>query len=376
MRRSLLLPLAGLVAVTLAACSRPAPEPEPLRAVRTMTVGTAAASSSHEYAAEVRARTESRIGFRVGGKLLARDVELGNAVRAGQRLARLDPRDLQLGQLGAQAVLSSAEASLGQAEADFRRYTELRDQGFISSAELERRETTLKSARAQVAQARAQAGVQGNQAAYATLSADVGGVVTAIEAEPGQVVAAGQPVLRLAHDGPRDVVFSVPEDRAAQVQALLGREGALQVTLWGSDAVLPATVREVAAATDATTRTLLVKADVGRAPVVLGQTATVMIAQPRDAAAIKLPLTALYQSDGRTAVWLLDAATMTVKPQPVQLAGADGNLVLVAAGLTPGQEVVTAGVHVLTPGQNVRRYGGDAPDTVVGSAASPAAGVR
>ncbi|HKX93930.1 MAG TPA: efflux RND transporter periplasmic adaptor subunit [Methylibium sp.] len=368
MRRSLLLPLAGLVAVTLAACSRPAPEPEPLRAVRTMTVGAAAVSSSHEYAAEVRARTESRIGFRVGGKLLARDVELGTAVRAGQRLARLDPRDLQLGQLGAQAALSSAEASLGQAEADFRRYTELRDQGFISSAELERRETTLKSARAQVAQARAQAGVQGNQAAYATLSADVGGVVTAIEAEPGQVVAAGQPVLRLAHDGPRDVVFSVPEDRAAQLHALLGRAGALQVTLWGSDAVLPATVREVAAATDATTRTLLVKADLGRAPVVLGQTATVTIALPRDAAAIKLPLTALVQSDGRTAVWLLDAASMTVKPQPVQLAGAEGNLVLVAAGLVPGQEVVTAGVHVLTAGQSVRRYGGDAADTVVGSA--------
>jgi len=131
-------------------------------------------------------------------------------------------------------------------------------------------------------------------------------------------------------------------------------------------------VREVAAATDATTRTLLVKADVGRAPVVLGQTATVTIALPRDAAAIKLPLTALYQSDGRTAVWLLDAASMTVKPQPVQLAGADGNLVLVAAGLTPGQEIVTAGVHVLTAGQNVRRYGGDAPATVVGAASAPA----
>jgi multidrug efflux system membrane fusion protein len=368
MRRSLLLPLAGLVAVTLAACSRPAPEPEPLRAVRTMTVGTAAASSSHEYAAEVKARTESRIGFRVGGKLLARDVELGNAVRAGQRLARLDPRDLQLGQLGAQAVLSSAEASLGQAEADFRRYTELRDQGFISSAELERRETTLKSARAQVAQARAQAGVQGNQAAYATLVADVGGVVTAIEAEPGQVVAAGQPVLRLAHDGPRDVVFSVPEDRAALVRALLGREGALQVTLWGSDAQLPATVRELAAATDATTRTLLVKADLGRAPVVLGQTATVTIALPRDTAAIKLPLTALFESGGQTAVWRLDAASMTVKPQPVQVAGAEGNLVLIASGLAPGEEVVTAGVHVLTAGQAVRRYEGDAPGTVVGSA--------
>lgn len=372
--RSLLsMSLAGALLLALTACSRPAAEAEPVRAVRTATVGTAAAASSHEYAGEVKARTESRLGFRIGGKLVQREVELGATVRAGQRLAQIDPQDLRLGQLGAQAALSSAEASLAQADADFRRYTELRDQGFISSAELERRETTLKSARAQVAQARAQAGVQGNQAGYATLAADVGGVVTAIEAEPGQVLAAGQPVLRLAHDGPRDVVFSVPEDRAALLRALVGREGALTVRLWGSAATLPATVRELAAATDATTRTLLVKADVGRAPVVLGQTATVTIALPREAA-IKLPMAALFQSGGQTAVWLLDAASMTVKPQPVQLGGADGNLVLIAAGLTPGQEIVTAGVHVLTPGQAVRRYGG--PDaeaaTVVGAASAPA----
>ncbi len=357
-------------AVLLAACSAGEPAPEPPRAVRTQVVGTAAAVARHEYAGEVRARTESRLGFRVGGKLLRREVELGDAVRSGQRLARIDPQDLQLGQLGAQAALSAVEATLVQAEADFRRYTELRDQGFISSAELERRETTLKSARAQVAQARAQAGVQDNQAAYAMLAADVGGVVTAIEAEPGQVLAAGQPVLRLAHDGPRDVVFAVPEDRAALLRGLLGRTDALQVRLWGSAATIRATVREIAAATDPTTRTLLVKADVGAAPVVLGQTATVAIELPREAA-LKLPLTALFESGGRSAVWRLDPRSMTVQPRPVEVGGAEGNQVLIAAGLAPGEEVVTAGVHVLTPGQPVRRYAGAEAAAVLGVAALP-----
>jgi len=337
----------------LAACSRPVPPPEPVRAVRTMVVSATTPSVALEYAAEVRARTESQLGFRVGGKLLRRDAEVGAAVKAGQRLAQLDPQDLQLGQLGAQAALASAQAELVQAEADFRRFSELRDQGFISSADIERRETTLKAARAQ-------AGVQGNQAAYALLAADAAGVVTEVQAEPGQVLSAGQPVLRLAHDGPRDVVFAVPEDKISMLRSLLGRPGAIKVRLWGSEALLPGTVREVAAATDATTRTVRVKVDIGRATVTLGQTATVLIDVPQTQTAIKLPMSALTEVGGATSVWLLDGATMTVRPQAVQVGGAEGNLVLVAGGLLPGAEVVTAGVHVLTPGQVVRRYAGDA----------------
>jgi RND family efflux transporter MFP subunit len=202
--------------------------------------------------------------------------------------------------------------------------------------------------------------VQGNQAAYALLAADAAGVVTEVQAEPGQVLSAGQPVLRLAHDGPRDVVFAVPEDKISMLRSLLGRPGAIKVRLWGSEALLPGTVREVAAATDATTRTVRVKVDIGRATVTLGQTATVLIDVPQTQTAIKLPMSALTEVGGATSVWLLDGATMTVRPQAVQVGGAEGNLVLVAGGLLPGAEVVTAGVHVLTPGQVVRRYAGDA----------------
>jgi membrane fusion protein, multidrug efflux system len=351
----LILSLAAAAAVL--GCSKPEPPPEPVRAVRTLVVGSEDAQGVQEYAAEVRARTESRLGFRVGGKLLSRPADLGDAVRAGQLLAQLDPQDLRLGQEAARAAVQAAVVNAEQAAADFKRFKELRDQGFISSAELERRETALKAAQAQVQQATAQASVQGNQAAYSSLVATASGVITAVEAEVGAVVAAGTPVVRLAHDGPRDVVFSVPEDRAAFVRSLLDKPAAVKVRLWGNGAAaVPATVREVAASTDPVTRTFLVKADVGRADMKLGQTASVQIETPKVAGAIKLPLAAVIERQGQTAVWLLDPATMTVKPQPVQVAGAEGNRVVLASGLAPGQTVVTAGVHVLTPGQKVKRY--------------------
>lgn len=350
-----LLALAGL-----AACSRQAPAPEPVRAVRTLTVAAESAGGVHEYAAEVKARTESRLGFRVGGKMVARTAEVGQRVRAGQVLAQLDATDLKLGQDAAQAAARAAQTQFDLAAAEFKRYQELRAQGFISGLELERREATLKAQKAQLDQALAQARVQGNQAAYAALVATAAGVVTATEAEVGTVLAAGTPVLRLAHDGPRDAVFAVPEDGAAAMRALQGKTGALKVRLWGSTALLPATVREVAAAADPVTRTFLVKADVGAAAVQLGQTVTVLAELPRREGITRLPLSAVMQQQGQTAVWLLEPNSMTVKVQPVTVAGADGNTVVVSAGLQPGQQVVTAGVHVLTPGQKVKRYAPEA----------------
>jgi len=362
-----LLPV--LLAAVLAACSKTEPAPEPMRAVRTMTVGADTAGGVHEYAGEVKARTESRLGFRIGGKLVRRTVELGASVKAGQSLAQLDPQDLKLGQDAARAALVSAQANLDQTAADFQRFKDLRDQGFISAAELERRETALKAARAQFDQARVQVGVQVNQTGYATLVADAAGVITGVDAEPGTVVAAGTPVLRLAHDGPRDVVFSVPEDRVGDLRAVAGAAGALKVKLWGeAEQTIAATIREVAAAADPATRTFLVKADVGRASVRLGQTATVLIEQPRTIGVAKLPLSAVMEVQGKTSVWLLDKASMTVRPQAVQVAGAEGNTVLVNAGLRPGQIVVTAGVHVLTPGQKVKLYGELAEPTTIATA--------
>jgi membrane fusion protein, multidrug efflux system len=356
MKQPLLILPALLAALMLGACSKPEPAPEPVRAVRTMTVTADTAGGQHEYAAEVRARVESRLGFRVGGKMLRRSAEVGQRVKAGAVLAELDPQDLRLGQDAAGAAVKSARVNLDIVSAELKRYKELRDQGFISSLELERREATVRSAQAAFDQAQAQASVQGNQASYSTLRATTAGVITAVEAEAGAVLAAGTPVLRLAHDGPRDVVFAVPEDAAASLRALIGAEGKLRVRLWGSNETLPATLREVAAAADPATRTFLAKADLGDAPVQLGQTAAVLIDLPKMAGVAKLPLSAVLQQQGKTSVWLVDKQSMTVKVQPVTVAGADGNSVIIAGGVNPGQEVVTAGVHMLTPGQKVRLY--------------------
>ena len=342
--------------IFLAACSKAPPAEEPVRAVRTQVVGVGSTAVVHEYAAEVRARTESRLGFRVGGKVVRRLVEVGDVVKAGQTLALLDGQDLKLGQDAAQAALAAARANLEWSEAEFKRYRELRDQGFISSAELDRREAALKSARAQAEQLRAQANVQGNQAAYAALTADAAGVVTAVEVEPGAVVQAGTTVLRVAHDGPRDVVFQVPEDRVGEIRFFLGKPGVLKVKLWGGEDLIPATLREVGAAADPVTRTFAVKADIGQAPVRLGQTARVIAQAGSRDGAIRLPLAAVFEQQGRSTVWVLDRQAMTVSARPVAIAGADGNLVVVAGGVSAGQTVVTAGVHTLTPGQRVKLY--------------------
>ena len=342
-------------AALLAACSRSAPPEEPVRSVKLLTVGVGAMQSTLEYSGEVRARVESRLGFRVAGKIVQRQAELGQRVKAGQVLAQLDPRDYQLAADAARAQLASATTQRDLAAADFKRFQALKDQNFISGAELERRAATLKAAQATLDQARAQLSSQGNQTAYTTLVADVAGVVTGIEAEPGQVVAAGTPVVRIAQDGPRDVVFVVPEDKVAQMA--VGSEVAVRG--WSGGATLAGAVREVAASADAATRTFQVKVaiDSAEAPA-LGATVYVTPKALSHAGipAIKLPTSALRQEGQATAVWVYDPASSTVKSQPVQIATADGNEAVVAAGLTPGMQVVATGVHVLSPGQKVMIY--------------------
>jgi multidrug efflux system membrane fusion protein len=351
----LALSLALVASLALAACSKTEAPQEPVRAVKVLTVGVDTFQSNHEFAGEVRARVESRLGFRVAGKIIRRQAELGQRVKAGQVLAQLDPQDYQLAADAARAQLAAATTNRDLAAADFKRYAALKDQNFISGAELERRETTLKATQAQLDQAKAQLSSQGNQAAYTTLVADVSGVITAIEAEPGQVVTAGTPVVRIAQDGPRDVVFAVPEDKVAAIKP--GSDVAVRA--WTDNTPLTGKVREVAASADPVTRTYPVKVSLDAAATpALGATVYV---SPRalsmvGAPVIKLPTSALRKEGQGTAVWVLDKATMTVKSQAVQIATADGNEAVVAAGLQPGMLVVSAGVHVLASGQKVTIY--------------------
>lgn len=354
--QSLKLALTGIACtVLLAACSKPASSEEPVRSVKVMTVSSTSLTAEPELAGEVRARVESRLGFRVAGKMVRRQAELGQRVQAGAVLAQLDPQDYQLAAQAAQAQVVAATTNRDLAAADFKRYKELRAQNFISGAELERRDAALKSAQAQLDQAKAQASAQGNQARYTHLVADVAGVITAVDAEAGQVVAAGTPVVRIAQDGPRDVVFAVPEDKVG----LIKPGSAVQILPWGTGATIQGAVREVAASADPVTRTFIVKVGLpAQDALALGSTVTVKPEALGRAGvqAIKLPTSALRQDGSATAVWLLDPATLTVRLQPIRIGTADGNEVVVTEGLQPGQQVVTAGVHVLSPGQKVTIY--------------------
>ncbi|HSW18376.1 MAG TPA: efflux RND transporter periplasmic adaptor subunit [Ramlibacter sp.] len=353
--RVFVLPAAAALVMALSACSKPEPAPEPVRSVKVMTIGASAFGTHYEFSAEVRPQVESRLGFRVPGKILRRQAELGQRVKAGQVLAQLDPQDLKLAADAARAQVAAAQTQRDLAAADFKRYAALRDQNFISGAELERRDTALKAAQAQLEQAQAQLSSQGNQAGYAALTASSAGVITAVEADPGQVVAAGAPVVRLALDGPRDAVFALPEDKLDAV-----KPGAdMAVRLWSDNRSVTGKVREVAASADPVTRTYSVKVGLpADANVPLGSTVYVMPQSLGMAGVqvIKLPTSALRKEGQGSAVWVLDPKSMTVKSQPVQVATADGNEVVIGGGLQPGMQVVTAGVHVLQPDQKVTLY--------------------
>ena len=352
----------AIAAVLLAACSKPAPPEEPIRAVKVITVGVDNFTSGYEFAGEVKAKDESRLSFRVGGKIIKRQAELGQRVKAGQVLAQLDPQDYKLAADAGRAQVQAAATQRDLAAADFKRFAALKEQNFISGAELERRESVLKAAQAQVDQAQSQLNVQGNQAGYTTLVANVSGIVTAIEAEPGQVVSAGTPVVRIAADGPRDVVFAVPEDKVGSVKPGMPVKvrGWAQSAQEGQAAVMTAKVREVSASADPATRTFQVKLALDtKTPPPLGATVYVLpegLGGVQGLPVIKLPTSALRQEGKATAVWVLDKTSMTLKSQPVQVATADGNEAVIASGLQPGMLVISAGVHVLSAGQKVTIY--------------------
>ncbi|MBH9553114.1 efflux RND transporter periplasmic adaptor subunit [Inhella gelatinilytica] len=349
--------LAGAALLMLAACKGPAPEAAPERAVRTLVVQATEAGRALEFAAEVRARTESRLAFRVPGKVAERTVSLGDRVKAGQVLARLDPQDLALAAEAAQAGWRAAQAQREQSAADLKRYRSLKEQGFISGAELERREVAFQAAQSQFDQAVAQTTAQRNQADYAALKADAPGVITSVDVEPGMVVSAGLPVLRLAHLGPRDAVFSIPEHQVGAFREWAAAPGALSVRLWGQPEPLKARLRELAESADPVTRTFVAKVDLGDdASLKLGQTATVTLQLPKRSGVMLVPMTAVLEVQGKPQVWVLDPTSLKVQLQPVVVGDAAGNELVITAGLKSGQEVVTAGVHALTPGQKVRRY--------------------
>ena len=343
--------LAPLAAAALLACSKPAPPPEDVRPVRVTTLAVDSAGERLEFSGDVRPRYESQLGFRVGGKIVERKVDVGATVKRGDVLMRLDPQDLRLAETQARATLRAAETERDLARADYKRHVDLRKQNFVSQAVLDTKQSALKAAQANVDAARAGLRGQANQSNYTNLAADADGVVTAIEAEVGQVVQPGSPVVRVARTVEKEVVIGIPEDKVGQLRAASD----VTVRLWANEAVaIPGKIREVSPVADPATRTYTVKVALPEsAEVRLGMTATVELATSGNGAAgLRLPLTALVQQNGASAVWIVENGA--VKLVPVQVVGQVRNDVLVSGQVAAGQKVVTAGVNLLKNGQKVR----------------------
>ena len=342
-----------LLCLLLASCSRPVEKVEEIRPVRAMVVAAGTGKTMIELAGEIQPRYESQLGFRVGGKLIARKVEVGTLVKRGQVLMQLDPLDLQLAQSQAKAAVSATESTLALTKADLDRYRELRQKNFVSQALLDAKEAAYKSAIASHEQANAGLKVQANQSSYSTLYADADGVITAVQAEVGQVVAAGTPVVKLARTAEKEVRVSIPEDQIEVLRQVTD----LAVKTWAnSNVAISGRLRELSPIADPATRTYTAKISLPRAgpEIRLGMTATVQFAAPA-LPGIHLPMTALVNSKEGTAVWVVESGV--VKLVPVQVASATGTEVLIAQGLSAGQSVVTAGVNQLRPGQKVSLLG-------------------
>jgi RND family efflux transporter MFP subunit len=357
MTRSLVAVAAALAMI--AACAKQEPQPDPVRPVALIEVTTGGTAAASVFAGEVKPRHEADLGFRIAGKVIVRSVDIGAHVRKGDVLARIDPSDVGLQAEAAKAAVAAARTELAFAQAEYDRYQGLFAQKFVSASALDQKKNAFETARAKLAQADAQLAVSRNQTAYATLVADRDGVVTTVSVEPGQVVAAGQTVIKLAGEDEREVAIAVPENRLAELKSA----PSLAVALWAHPGRLyRAKVREIAPAVDATTRTFAVRVSVIDADSSLawGMTANVVVPTQAAADTVLLPLTAIYRDDDRPAVWVYETQTQQVALRPITVAQYREDGVLVRDGLREGELVVAAGVHKLTEGQKVRPYDGTA----------------
>ncbi len=333
--------------LVLTACGKATAPAVVERPASTIVVGAEASDSGNVYSGEVHARYEAVLGFRIGGKIVARLVDAGAQVRKGQLLARLDAADTGLQE-------SAAVAQYRLAEDELKRYRELRAQGFVSQSALDAKETALKAAAAQ-------AGLARNQAAYTSLLSDRDGVVSATFAEVGQVVSAGQPVVRVAQQGEREVTFGIPESRFGSVKVGMPADIELAATSGESvPATLKGHVREVSPAADPASRTYPVRVsfDAGNAKVALGMTARVKLRpSANDASKVSggylVPLTAIFQQGDQAAVWIV-AADRSVSLRPVVVSAYLDDGALISSGIAAGERIVSAGVHKLSAGEKIQ----------------------
>ena len=329
--------------------NKPPLEQPPL--VRSKVVKMDGANQNATYSGEVRGRYERSLAFQVGGKLISRNVELGSKVSAGDVLMEIDPKDIQQNVNITSAQVAAAQSQLTLAEMNLRRYQVLYEQGAVSRAVYDQYENAYAAAAAAARQASAQQTQGSNQLGYTALRATSDGVISGINAEAGQVVAAGQTVLTLVQDGEREIEMEVPENRYEEIRN--ARE--IKVTFWAlTDRIVDGTVREIAPIADKTSRTYKVRIHLNNPPpeLNLGMTASVTTVASPDKASVYVPLSSIYQTASTPSVWVVSQETTTLRP--VKLGAFGDGTVQVLAGLKNGEIIVTAGVHKLKEGQKVR----------------------
>ncbi|MFD2252169.1 efflux RND transporter periplasmic adaptor subunit [Pseudochelatococcus lubricantis] len=340
----------------LAACQQQEKAAErPARTVRTVTVEVREAGDTVTLTGHVEAQDEAAVAFRVGGRMLARLVNVGDRVKAGQVLARLDRQNAQNNLRSAEAALSAASATLAQHRNTFERQRHLLDRGFTTRANFDAAQQAHLSAQSAVDDATAQLKIARDNLDYTEIHADADGVITARGAEPGEVVQAGQMIVRIARENGRDAVFDVP----AQVLRNAPADPVIRVALSDSPGVAAeGRVREIAPQADPVTRTFAVKVGLSNPPEAFRLGATVVGTMRLDAgAAIELPASALTEFNQQPAVWVVDPATSTVSLRNIEVQRFNPSSVAVASGLDEGEIVVTAGVQVLHDGMKVRLSG-------------------
>ena len=347
--------IAALIAVTAAGCEKVAAPASEARPVRAITIEHGAEGEIVSLTGHIRPKDEVSLAFRLDGRMIERPVHIGDVLKPGQVVARLDPQIQDNTLRSAEANLASAEAVLTQARLTFGRQQQLLKDGWTTRANFDEVQQKLLSAEAQVDSAQAQVRTAREQQSYTVLSADSPGAVTATGAESGEVVHAGQTIVQLARQGGLDAVFDVPEqlirNHPPQDQVDIALTNDPQVKATGR-------VREISPQADAATRTFQVKVGITDPPpaMKLGDTVigrTRLTAPP----GVEVPASALTETGGRPAVWVVDPQSKTVSLRSVEVLRYDPATVVISQGLETGEFVVTAGVQTLRPGQKVRLLG-------------------
>jgi RND family efflux transporter MFP subunit len=324
---------------------------KPERPVQVQQVTFQAEHANGEFVGVVRARYETDLGFRVAGKITERIVNVGDTVHADDVIARIDPKDLQLQVASAEAEISAATSSFAQATSDEVRYASLKARGFAAVADYERKKAAKDEADGRLERARRTLDLARNQLAYAELRANADGVITATLAEPGQVVALGQAVARLAQRGEMEAVVALPETWLGEARA-----SQASVRLWsGPKRRFTARLRELSPQADTMTRTYAARFTIDNPDqtVALGMTATVTLSHDGAAAVAKLPLAAVLNRGAGASVYVIDKAG-ALELRPVTVASFTADAALLTSGVDAGERVVTLGVQALAAGQKVR----------------------